>query len=426
VLGSCTFFVDDLNTNPNYFQEADTQVLLNHASLNLASVCEANPARLACMFTDQMRGTDRQYTSYDKYNVISKDFNEIWDDIFQSGIAQALLAKQQAISEDDKIKEGIALILESYYFGEASALFGNIPFEQVNNAEDFPNPVFNDQEYIFNSIQQKLDDAIGLVNDIPVSLPVFETAGTWGQVANSLKARYYLLTKSYDKAIEAGVLAFNQPAEGLYIKHSAENFSENLFWQFEVEVRGGYLSFNNSFLQRILTAGTAEYKGNAKTDESIRLLHYVAADNVKYNTSPNGIFSIDAKFPVISYEEVQLILAESYFRTDDLDKAIEALNQVRTFWATKYNSQYDVYEESDFLDNDALLLEILVEKYVSVIGLPSFYDVNRTKNYIGVPIKNEPLTDKIPQRFLYPETEAFSNQNFPGYKNLFDPIPLNQ
>lgn len=425
-LSACNYFVDGLNTNPNYFKEASTQVLLNHACLNIASICEANPARLACMFTDQMQGTDRQYTSYDKYNLISKDFNEIWDDIYQSGIAQVLIAKSQARSEKDQIKEGIALILEAYYFAEASALFGNIPFDQVNQAENFPNPEFDGQIYIFEKIQEKLDSGIVFVDKIPVTFPAFSTTADWGQVARALKARYYLLTKNYDGAISAGVNSFESSDQSLLINHSSINFSENLFWQFEVEVRGGYLSFNNSYLQQMLTPGSAVYKGNGKTNESSRLDHYVAADHIKYNTSEGGLFSMDAGFPVVSFEEIQLILAECYIRNGEKENALKHLNNIRSYWAQKYESQYDDYDVFDFETDDALLMEILKEKYVSLIGLPSLYDVNRTKNLINVPIKNEPLTNKIPQRFIYPETEAFSNQNFPGYQDLFDEIPINQ
>ena len=63
---------------------------------------------------------------------------------------------------------------------------------------------------------------------------------------------------------------------------------------------------------------------------------------------------------------------------------------------------------------DALRLEILLEKYCSVIGLPTYQDVLRTKNLIGVPIKSDD-TEIIPQRFLYPLTESSSNSNFPTY-----------
>ena len=72
---------------------------------------------------------------------------------------------------------------------------------------------------------------------------------------------------------------------------------------------------------------------------------------------------------------------------------------------------------------DAVKMEILLEKYCSVIGLPTFQDVLRTKNFIGVPIKSSE-TNVIPQRFIYPSTEESSNSNFPGYTDQFVPTPI--
>ena len=60
-----------------------------------------------------------------------------------------------------------------------------------------------------------------------------------------------------------------------------------------------------------------------------------------------------------------------------------------------------------------MIKEVLFEKYCSVIGLPTFQDVLRTNNLIGVPIKNS-NAPSIPQRFLYSAAEQSSNSNFPG------------
>jgi hypothetical protein len=71
-----------------------------------------------------------------------------------------------------------------------------------------------------------------------------------------------------------------------------------------------------------------------------------------------------------------------------------------------------------------LVLEILLEKFCSVIGLPTFHDVLRTNNLINVPIKGSG-TDIIPQRFLYPATEDASNSNFPGLVDQYVKTAIN-
>jgi len=81
--------------------------------------------------------------------------------------------------------------------------------------------------------------------------------------------------------------------------------------------------------------------------------------------------------------------------------------------------QYDAYDIADFdiggiantegLDpDDALLHEILEEKYISLAGqLEVFNDIRRTKNILNLPLKNNAA--KFPQRLLYPQDEVNAN-----------------
>jgi hypothetical protein len=134
--------------------------------------------------------------------------------------------------------------------------------------------------------------------------------------------------------------------------------------------------------------------------------------------------------PVISFVEVQLIIAET--ATSNSAK-LTALNSVRSHNASKFSSTYDAYVEADFQTGgivnkglssaDAMKMEILLEKFCSVIGLPTYQDVLRTDNFINVPIKSSNTT-MIPQRFIYPSSEEASNANFPGYVDQFEATPI--
>jgi len=134
-------------------------------------------------------------------------------------------------------------------------------------------------------------------------------------------------------------------------------------------------------------------------------------------------------------EEIQLILAEAALLKDapDMAAALAALNAVRTSNASVFDATYDAYDMADFeaggmVNNggsaaESMRLEVLKEKYVSVIGLPTYQDVLRTKNLIGVPIKGAG-TDVIPQRFIYPLSESAANDNFPGFIDQYVPTPI--
>jgi len=201
--------------------------------------------------------------------------------------------------------------------------------------------------------------------------------------------------------------------------------SPNLFYQFEAEQRTDYLTFDGSYLSRVLSDTTAISRTSAKTNDSNRreFYQYTAGGFDRLNTNPGGLFAADQSFPVISYPEVQLIIAESAQRTGDNAKAITALNNARNYWdGLMGTDDYIDMEAGDFADDAELLNAIMLEKFVSVFGLPTFYDLTRTNNMLGVDLDGR---DAPVQRFIYPSVERSSNSNYPGLKSLDEPTPIN-
>ncbi len=427
---SCEKPVEGLNDNPNAYTDAPIGLILNHSLLNLASVAEAEPARISGIFTDQFTGVDRQYGTLNGYSTLSTTYEAFWEDIYQRGVSQVQIAKEKAIAGGNSVTEGQTLILEGYYFAEAALVFGDIPFSEVNNPE-ISNPNYEGQRSVILAAIDKINQGISKVGNSSAANNVLATSSTWAQVGNALNARYYLALGDIANANSSAIAAnFTSASNDWNIKHSTANYGENLFWQFEVEQRADYLKIENSYMSQLLNTTDDSYKGNAKTEETARYNYYVASNGLSINTSAGGFASVSASFPVISFVEVQLIIAET--ATANADK-LTALNKVRAHNATKFSSTYDAYVAADFeaggMANrglstaDAMKMEILLEKYCSVIGLPTYQDVLRTNNFIGVPIKSSETT-KIPQRFIYPSTEESSNSNFPGYVDQFVATPI--
>ena len=199
---------------------------------------------------------------------------------------------------------------------------------------------------------------------------------------------------------------------------------------------------------------------NAKTDETARYNFLYQQDlqglglldpNVLCDfdwgndPSEDGFFGGNSKFPLVTYEENQLILAESYAKTGDATSALGALNAYRDYLnAGGYiNSgywtlglKYEDYTAADFVvggiansgtlsSSDALLKEILTERYLTFIGqVEQFNDIRRTKNFIGI----TPNTGtQFPQRLFYSQSEINTNPNTPALSasDLFTPTPVN-
>jgi hypothetical protein len=146
----------------------------------------------------------------------------------------------------------------------------------------------------------------------------------------------------------------------------------------------------------------------------------------------DGFAAVDRNYPVVSFEEVQLIIAETAVGTNP-SEALAALNSVRASNISKYGGNFDAYTTADFAaggmvsrglsTSAAMTMEIMIEKFKSVIGGPTYHDIRRNKNLIGTRIKNSE-TNVIPQRYLYPASESASNENFPGVTTQYVPVPI--
>ena len=160
---------------------------------------------------------------------------------------------------------------------------------------------------------------------------MFETASSVGhRLETHLKARYLLALGEYQNAHDAAVAAnFSSSNENDWsIIHTTANYGENLFWQFEIEQRQDYLKVENSYMSRLLKNGEDVYRGNSKTDETARYNFYVAPNGLSMNTT-DGFAAQTRNFPVVSFEEVQMIIAEAAARLNLATNSLAAINKVR-------------------------------------------------------------------------------------------------
>jgi len=208
----------------------------------------------------------------------------------------------------------------------------------------------------------------------------------------------------------------------------------------------------NSFAPRLLDAAQPGNRNNAKTNEAARLnyIYYpggglnFTAGSIPYEpnvlvdfdwgnpTNQNGFFGATTSFPIVTFQENQLILAESYMKqaSPDPTSALAALNTLRAYYATgaHVNSgylplgyNYAPYVLADFntggIDNNgtddqntALLREILEERYVTLIGqIEGWNDMRRTGNFINITLPAGKTA--YPQRGLYSQIEQNTNPN---------------
>ena len=423
---SCEDYTDGINVDPNNFTSAPGDLIVGQAELVAVKVSSSNASRYAGIWTDQFIGADRQYITVNEYGVTAGDFDDEWSDLYYAGAQQAVLAKEAGAASGDNLLEGVALIMEGLLMGEAAAFWGDVPYSNAFDITEVTDPTYDGQQAVLADVQGLLSSAINLVGDATVAnvygSPIFVgNDAKWAEVAHTLKARYFMITKDYASAAAEAALGISSPSASLLSSHSTASGARNMYYQFLFEQRGGYLMANNSTLVQLMN-GDKPRLLDTPGDANRYPAYFAVLDNapLDLNYSTGGIFAIDATFPIVSWIENQLILAEALERTGGGGAA--PFNEVRAHLADVWGGSFPATNSS----GDQLILEILEEKFVSLPGsLQVWHDAKRTNNALGVPIKNSSAST-IPQRFLYPQVEINSNDNFPGIVDLFTPTPVNQ
>lgn len=462
IFTSCGDLVDGLNENPNSPTTASYQYVLTGAEVGNIVLQTGETARKAGIFCGYLTGIDRQHLGFSDYSVTTSDFNSHWNEVYVDVVAHSHVAEAAAEEEGiTGVTKGIIQVVRAMALGTATSLWGDIPFDEAGMPE-IENPSFEGQQQVYAKIQDLLDEAIVNISSgsgRPASNSEIYLDGdpaAWTEVAYTLKARYYMHTREYDRAYAAAQQGIRSADHSLLAPHGTATENANLTYTFfAVEVRQADL-ITSDFMASLIAPDASvspditRYRGNAKTDETGRY-HYlfeVTSVGTQPNTNSNAFAAQTAPAPLVTYAENMLILAEAGYRTAGFEKGLQHLNEYRAYLAAggymtnaaPADIRYDAYETVDFetggMENadgvasgDALLREILEERYVTFFGqIEGFNDTRRTEKETSVRVPVQPNNgSSLPERFLYPTTEIDRNPNVPKpVPNFFDPTPVNQ
>lgn len=459
---SCSSIVDGLNVDPNNPTDASASLVFTGTQLANIAVQEGMASRLSTIWSGYNTGADRQWRDYFNYNVSAGIYDGDWNLVFRGANANALIAINKATELGNNKMAGITKILQVNSLATATQLWGDIPFDEAGDIEQFPNPRFESQRDVYEKLINRLDEAIadletgiGTVGMEDVHFNGNEV--NWIGVGYTLKARLLTDLKRYDEAFQAAQNGIGSHANSLYAPHGTTNSVDlNQYHSFLTLTRTGDIYAEGAYNVGLLDPSSSNYRGNAKTDETARFQFYYREEGVNTpgmiepNTATSGFFAANASFPMITYQENILTLAESALRSGlGFDVALEHLNTYRAFLnnggylhADFFNIggfRYDSYVAADFapggMENadgispeNALLREILEERYVSFYGqLLGWNDERRTRaEPYGIRLTPN-IGTELPWRFIYSQNEINSNPNVPQpLPGTFDVLSIYQ
>lgn len=448
MLGACDF-IDIAGSNPNIISEPRIDQLWVGAQVNSYLIAEGQIARVAAVWTQQLAGTDRQFSLLDTYEFTENELDGEFSSIYTGGgIVDLRRGKAQADTAQCAACKGLFQIHEAFLAGTAASIFGAIPFSEAGDLTNFPTPRLDPQEQVYAAIQAELDSAIAGLTAGPGAgaatyaqlraadfnfgaLPEADQRARWIAVAYTLKARYYMhwveaqraggasaaLAQTacagdcVAKAIAAAQNGITSPAGNWRGIHSSASTENNLFFQFFRD-RAGYISAG-AFLVNTLqsrndprlgiyfepSSGTT-YTGSAPGENNSGVSQVSSAAG-----SPG---SAEYDQPIVSCAERNFILAEAYFYQGATGAAQDAMEAGVACQEQLFDVSIDVNTE---LTGAALLDEIILQKYIALFLNHEVYnDYKRTCRPALATYQGQ----AIPRRLLYGRSERQTNPNIPS------------
>ncbi|HEX6626448.1 MAG TPA: SusD/RagB family nutrient-binding outer membrane lipoprotein, partial [Gemmatimonadaceae bacterium] len=377
-------------------------------------------AMIVCQWMQQCSGVNGRFVEQqDSYSVNSGTFDLPFQEVYSAGGLLSLRTVQAAsAAAGDKVYQGVAQVLEALLIGTTASIWGNIPYSEAVASN--PTPAFDGQLAVYAALQTLLDQAITNLQGAgqgPGAVDLFYAGNKaqWVQAANTLKARFYMHTAevagapAYTAARAAAQLGISSPANDLRTTHATATSERNMWPQFQ----------NTSFGPDLVAGARLVEMMKAQNDP--RLPEYFGlAENGQYGgfdvttgTTPgdaisplHGTRNSDTfRQPVLTWEENQLILAETNFRLVGPVAAQPYLNAVRTARGKGIVV--------------ASLQTIMEEKYIALFqNIEVWNDWKRTCLPALTPALGRTT---IPGRLYYGQTEEQTNPNTPpsSAQNLF-------
>jgi hypothetical protein len=462
---SCKKDYFDINENPNFPVNAGIIELLPSAEAAIAQAI-GNPLQISGGLYAQywtQNTSNSQYKTFEQYLPSADDFDRPWGILYYDALNDLDRIIKKATAENKPHYIQIAKILQAYAYQVLTDNFGDVPYSEALKGDvGVLSPKYDSQEAVYNGIFTLLTDAINQIDENEV----VDEIGTadiiyhgdmylWKKFANTLMLRAALRlsevapTTSMEKInflTGQGALFLDQ-GEDARIDYFNEGGRSNPLYSSGIDL--------NQIQNLVASATTINYMLNT-ADERVAVFYNPTGGN--FIGIPQGEYTLPAGTPVSipspvvggdvndeasATAPVKLMTGyESYFlqaeaiargwMTGD-DQGMYELGITTSYTdyeipdtlATAYFSQPDVlYPAGGGLSDK--IKAIITQKWAAMCGTQNneaWAEARRT-NYpdFFTVSANSLIGARFPARLFYPSTELTRNANFPGQKNIWEPV----
>ncbi|WP_224997621.1 SusD/RagB family nutrient-binding outer membrane lipoprotein [Cesiribacter sp. SM1] len=463
---SCDDFFD-VNESPNSLTEVPPATLLPPIISTLGYYAYGNFSLYTGSIMQYYAGHRGQPLQYAQLDFRASDTDNSWSAIYSGVLEDAAALQQQATVTEQPAYVGIAQILKANSYLLLTDIYGDIPFSQANNIDEFITTEYDAQEAVYNGIIEMLNNGIENVQADDASYVgdedlIYEgDMDKWVRYANTLKLRAlnHLSLRQPNAAQEflsTNPLLMESNADNALVPFFDDVNQYNPRYQFD-NVSGREDAAVSETFVNMLTAlndprflyyfepirngdleGTVagNYPGDTQDDSG----------RERFSRVGLSLAGPDAPAVLASYAETQFIIAEVMQRAGNAAAAQEAYENAVTAslnyhsavagGATYPGTGVEIPEISEddiatYLAQQTVsysaaankLERIMEQKYIALYTMPyeAWVDYRRVgdANYPDLvnPLNNR-TQNRIPLRLPYPQLEIDLNgvnlQNGPG------------
>jgi hypothetical protein len=401
---SCEDFFADDNSDPNAPFDVPISAALPAIQLTIVDSKGGLFANFGTMFAQQVEGVERQWESFNKYDIQPVRFNQTWNQMYENVFVELRTVSQKATDGGLNHYLGIAKTTEAIALMFATDVFGDMPYTEAGLGDANSNPAYDDQAtVIYPAIRTLLTEALVLFDAVPGSLaPGADDVlyggdiDAWKLAAHGMLARYHLHLGDNASALAEAKLSFTSRADNMgYTYPGAGNDAP---WFGFNDVRQGDIEFHPT-MRGIMTT----------LNDTDRL---AILDNIFDADHP--YLTADQREDLITFRELQFIIAET--STDPAEQHAAYLSGILASFeeiglgAAEFNT-YVAQAAIDPGAGNLTLNDIMLQKYVGLFVQPEVFNDWRRNN---IPSLTPVAGSAVPRRWFYPENEYLFNASAPA------------
>lgn len=195
----------DINTDPLVATSADPNAVLPYVFVQYSA---RKVTELGTRICDVSQYISNTFNSPNRGNTSIFLTGNTWGMMYNQilGNLSLIIKDAEVAGESRNNVNAIATILSAHIFYELTSLWEEVPYSQALDGQQFPSPLFDDQETVLLGVISLLDKAINLIDNRPQTGEFVITPSSdmfyggninqWRTLANSLKLRTLMMLRS--------------------------------------------------------------------------------------------------------------------------------------------------------------------------------------------------------------------------------------